>query len=233
MRPLVQFMRFGAVAAACATVVAFGPAARAETITDPAGDFLAGFLAANPNSAGGDLDVLSASARFDGTNFLLSATVNGDVGTTTGGLYVWGVDRGEGIDFFQTLPNPLGAGVSFDSFIVLNQNGTGMIVRDFLPGGLDTSVVQLGAGALQITGHRLDLTVALADLPTRGRSATQYGFNFWPRVNGISANDQIADFAPDARNITATVPEPGTWAMMIIGFGFAGTALRRRVTAAA
>ena len=24
------------------------------------------------------------------------------------------------------------------------------------------------------------------------------------------------------------VPEPGTWAMMIVGFGFAGTAMRRR-----
>lgn len=29
---------------------------------------------------------------------------------------------------------------------------------------------------------------------------------------------------------TATVPEPGTWAMLIAGFGFVGAALRRRRT---
>jgi len=84
-----------------------------------------------------------------------------------------------------------------------------------------------------ISGGRIDVIASLADLPTRGRDALDYGFNFWPRLGGISSNDQIADFAPDARNITAGVPEPATWAMMILGFGFAGSALRRRNTASA
>ena len=29
-------------------------------------------------------------------------------------------------------------------------------------------------------------------------------------------------------NGVAVVPEPGTWAMMLVGFGFLGAALRRR-----
>lgn len=230
---ITQLTRFAAVMVACGIAVAYGPAARAEAITDPTGDFLAGFLAAHPGSANGDLDVVSASALFDGSAFHLSATLNGDIGTTEGGLYVWGVNRGEGVEVFQTLPDPIGAGVSFDSFIRLNQDGTGMIVRDFLPGGLDTSVVPLAAGAVAISGRRIDVLVALADLPTRGLDPLEYGFNIWPRVNGISSNDQIADFAPGDRTITASVPEPAAWAMMILGLGFAGTALRRRPAASA
>ena len=230
---LVQLARFAAVLGACGAVVAYGPSARAETVSDPTGDFLAPFSAAHPNQRNGDLDVASAGAVFDGQFFHLSATMNGDIGTTEGGLYVWGVNRGEGIAVFTTLPNPIGEGVVFDSFIRINQDGSGMIVRDFLPGGLDTSVVNLTPGQVQISGRRLDLTVALADLPTRGLDPLQYGFNIWPRVDGISSNDQIADFAPNARNITASVPEPTAWALMIVGFGFAGTALRRSRTAVA
>jgi hypothetical protein len=33
-------------------------------------------------------------------------------------------------------------------------------------------------------------------------------------------------------NLSSAVPEPATWAMMIIGFGVAGGALRRRPAAA-
>jgi hypothetical protein len=38
--------------------------------------------------------------------------------------------------------------------------------------------------------------------------------------------------APPPTTETSAVPEPGTWAMMILGFGFTGLALRRRRTAA-
>ena len=115
--------------------------------------------------------------------------------------------------------------------VILESLPLGQKVGIAFSGGLDTSAVQLGAGAITISGGRIDVIASLADLPTRGRDALDYGFNFWPRLGGISSNDQIADFAPDARNITAGVPEPATWAMMILGFGFAGSALRRRNTA--
>ncbi|HEY1017256.1 MAG TPA: PEPxxWA-CTERM sorting domain-containing protein, partial [Herpetosiphonaceae bacterium] len=52
------------------------------------------------------------------------------------------------------------------------------------------------------------------------------GFNLWPR-NGVGNNNQISDFAPDNANITG-VPEPGAWALMILGFAAAGLGLRRR-----
>jgi hypothetical protein len=225
---VLQLARFAAVAAGCAIVAANAPA-RAEEVSDVQGDFQALFLQAHPGRNGADLDVKSAAAFFDGTSFHLTATMYGDIGTTAGGLYVWGVNRGEGVDFFETLPNPTGDGVSFDSFIVMNQDGTGMLVRDFLPGGLDTFAKPLDAGQITIDGATINLTVALADLPSRGLDPLQFGFNIWPRVDGTSSNDLIADFAPNARNITAAyVPEPAAWALMIAGFGGVGSVLRRR-----
>ena len=47
-------------------------------------------------------------------------------------------------------------------------------------------------------------------------------FNF--RGLGVTA----ADFGVDRVYVTAAVPEPGTWALMLIGFGAIGTAMRRR-----
>ena len=38
----------------------------------------------------------------------------------------------------------------------------------------------------------------------------------------------IYDFTEAVVNPPSAVPEPATWAMMITGFGLAGTALRRR-----
>ncbi len=43
----------------------------------------------------------------------------------------------------------------------------------------------------------------------------------WGELNGFVPTFIHADFING-------VPEPGTWAMMILGFGFVGGALRRR-----
>ena len=48
------------------------------------------------------------------------------------------------------------------------------------------------------------------------------------RTNGIFAGESY-----DARVISGGVPEPATWAMMIVGFGLVGSALRRRIVATA
>jgi PEP-CTERM motif len=50
-------------------------------------------------------------------------------------------------------------------------------------------------------------------------SGTLLSFNVDPFTDGV---DGILD------NVSAAVPEPATWAMMIAGFGLAGAALRRR-----
>jgi hypothetical protein len=51
----------------------------------------------------------------------------------------------------------------------------------------------------------------------------------------ISGNDTfgVAQISIDPRSIGGGVPEPATWAMMILGFGLVGFAARRRVAATA
>ena len=48
----------------------------------------------------------------------------------------------------------------------------------------------------------------------------------------ISGNNRSTGSLGGTVTITNAVPEPGTWAMMLLGFGAAGLAMRRRRTAA-
>jgi hypothetical protein len=46
--------------------------------------------------------------------------------------------------------------------------------------------------------------------------------------NFVSGNTPAKDVLLDAVSISGAVPEPSTWAMMILGIGFAGVAMRRK-----
>jgi hypothetical protein len=221
--------RSALTAAILAGALSLAAAARAETsFTESGTDFLQQFTDAHPAAANPDLNVIAGSAVFDSANFRLTAQMAGTIGQTPGGLYVWGVDRGQGIEFFQTLPNPTGQGVSFDTFIALNTDGTGLLVNDFFD-PTKAQKIDLAPGAISILGDTISVLVPLADLPSNGFDPSQFGFNIWPRLGGISSNDQIADFGPDNHNITAaSVPEPASWALMILGVAAAGAVLRRR-----
>jgi hypothetical protein len=51
----------------------------------------------------------------------------------------------------------------------------------------------------------------------------------YANCNGAT-NNCDANFRVTGENLVAAVPEPGTWAMLILGFGVVGGALRRRAT---
>ena len=65
-------------------------------IIDPAGDFRAAYV--GPKT--GDLDVLAADATFNGSKFVLSGQFAAPVGTTSTGVYIFGLDRGAGTAVF-------------------------------------------------------------------------------------------------------------------------------------
>ena len=51
-----------------------------------------------------------------------------------------------------------------------------------------------------------------------------------------SLNARLLGYAPLYQNgwvVISSVPEPGTWALLITGFGLTGAAMRRRRSAAA
>jgi hypothetical protein len=187
------------------------------SISDPAGDFLPTYV----GPQGGDLDVLSIDVRLNGPNLVLSARLAANIGTTAGALYVWGIDRGQGTARFVGGSPSVGAGVLFDSVLVLLPNGTGNFV-DLLNGA---NSFGLAVGAVSIDGPTIVGTVPIASIPSTGFSVANYGFNLWPRVPG-AGNAFISDFAPDASTVRAVVPEPAAWALMIVGFGLVGSALR-------
>jgi hypothetical protein len=203
---------------------------------DPHGDLLATFAGDKDHSP--DLDVRHLEATYDYNSIRLSAQMWGDIGTTSNGLYIWGVDRGAGTPFLDELPGPKigGPDVTFDSFLQLNNDGTGFaVVFHPVPGNTvgTPDVFDFSADQITIAGDTISVVVPRAWLPSTGADISQYGFNMWPRIIGTGNNSFVSDFGPDTTNMTANaVPEPATWAMMITGFGLVGSTLRRRRTLA-
>jgi len=187
-------------------------------VSDPAGDFLPSFT----GPANGDLDVLSINARIRGPNLFLSATHAADIGTTVGAFYVWGIDRGQGTARFVAATPSVGAGVLFDSVLVLRPNGTGAF-NDLMNAANSFTFT---SGVVTVDGATITGMLPIASIPSTGFSIANYGFNLWPRSPG-AGTAFISDFAPDATTIKAPIPEPAAWMLMIAGFGLVGGMVRR------
>jgi hypothetical protein len=185
--------------------------AQATVITDAAGDFLPTYT--GPRN--GDLDVLSITVTTDGAAFTITALMAGAIGTTTGGRYIWGVNRGRGTPGFAAIGLN---NVLFDTVIALNNDGTGSV--NLLSGSPATA---LAAGSVTISGNTISAIIPYSLLPTNGLVFANYGFNLWPRAPG-AGNAFLSDFAPD--NATISTPEPAAIALM--GLAFAGLGLARR-----
>ena len=176
----------------------------AQAITDPTGDFLAGYAGAK----NGDLDVVAATVTYNaGTHlFDFSATMNAPIGTTSSAFYVWGIDRGAGTEKFNTGANPIGAGVKFDTVVIFRLDGTAAA------GG------QTLANDVTWSGNTIMGSVPDSLLPSMGFAFEDYTWNLWPRDGTAAGNAAISDFAPDASNGAVTpVPEPGSLAMLGLG----------------
>ncbi|OAN62213.1 PEPxxWA-CTERM sorting domain-containing protein [Sphingomonas sp. TDK1] len=206
-------MRILLGATALASLVIAAPAlAQSRTVTDATGDFLSGYT--GPKLA--DLDVTSFSVSYDSAAkmFTLGTTFAGGITPGTPGFYVYGVNTGKGAI------RPFGGigqgNVIFDQAIIVQKDGTGSI------GG-----TALDSNWVAIAGNILTVKVPLSLLPSTGFSPTHYGFNLWPRT-GFGGNAQISDFAPENATLAAAVPEPASWAMLMLGAGAAGGMLRYR-----
>ena len=81
------------------------------------------------------------------------------------------------------------------------------------------------------------MAIPLTELASTGFDVAHYGLNVWPRLGDTSTTAHIVDFAPNGLEQSpygnplfnpSAVPEPTSWALMIMGFGLAGATLRRR-----
>jgi hypothetical protein len=194
-------------------------------ILDPVGDFLATY----EGPQNGDMDLLSASAVQDGFAVTLATVANGQVGTTVGGFHAWGVNRGAGTaGLFQSTMPQIGPGVLHDAVVILRPNATGTVVLVGAGGAL--SFFQLPSSAISPAGNSITGVVPFSLLPSTGFAFADYTYTAWTR-SGTGSNSLVGDFAPENAPFRAAVPEPGAWALMILGFGAVGALLRRRYSA--
>ena len=128
---------------------------------------------------------------------------------------------------------------------ILHLQGTGtatLSVNDLLAGSLYTlsffAAARPGYGALPVSVSFGD--TLLGQFTPTSNDFTQFtDFNFLATgttgsITFAGLNDDSTldlNTGIDAVSVSAAVPEPATWAMMIVGFGLAGYAMRRRTRA--
>lgn len=208
-----------------AALLAPGLAAPALAVTDPEGDF----LATHTGPAAPDIDILTTEVFALPGRIAFSAGLADTVGLTPGASYVFGVDRGAGVAGLFTGTPPVGPGVTFDAVVVVRADGTGSVTA-FNEAGPPT-VTPLASPDIVIDGRLVAALVDIALLPSRGFALADYRFNLWTRSGG--GNVGIADLGQEQGTFgyAGAVPEPGSWALLLAGFGLAGHALRRRAPA--
>lgn len=155
----------------------------------------------------------SVTLTFEGTNgtsYLFDYLVN-NTSTTASRVTVFG---------FNTDPNITGA----SSTGVFPTISSGQMASFNLEVCLDSGNTSNcnsstgGAGVANGTSAGGTLTLDFAELPS-----TLQLSNFLDRYQGVGTNGISAEGHP-----VGSVPEPATWAMMLLGFGGIGAAMRRR-----
>jgi len=213
-RALHRALTAAALIATCLLLADLQRPARAALISDPPGDFLPTYI--GPQDAG--LDVLAHEVTLAGDRMNFFGRMAGPIAPTQaiGGLYLFGVDRGQGTPRFLNSPAAppiIGPNVLWDFIVRINANGTGAAVNSLL--GTTTT---LAPADIAISGNEFTASVPLnLLLPAATRPPEEWTYNLWPR-NGVGLNVQVSDLAPDDGNSPVhSVPEPASLTAWWIG----------------
>lgn len=170
---------------------------------------------------------VAANLSFNGTGTSFAQNTIGDLWSQhfTGGT----------VSFTSTAAFTLGSTVYAAGSNILSLTFIGGEVSARVPGTAGNALVSIpGDGFSNVTSDFLsfpptqltDFSISLANVIP--------GFTFTPGGLGGQANARFQNFtARGSGDFTATVPEPGTWLMLLVGFGMVGFAARRRQTTVA
>jgi hypothetical protein len=199
--------------------------ARAGLILDPVGDFLPTYT--GPQDPG--LEVVAHEVTLVGDRLNFFGRMAGPIAPTQaiGGLYLVGMDRGQGTPRFLGGTPIIGPNVLWDLVVRINPDGTGLVNNQ-----VAGMVTPLNPADISISDNEFTASVPLSLLlPAATRPPLEWTYNLWPR-NGvvIGQNVHVSDLAPDDGNSPVqAVPEPALLTLCGIGaLGLLGCRWRRR-----
>jgi hypothetical protein len=181
-------------------------------IADPVGDFLPTYTGVQDPG----LDVVAHEVVYleDQGELVFFGQMTGPVAPTAavGGLYLFGVDRGQGTPRFRGRVPEIGPNVVWDSI-----------------GGV---ITPLDPSSITITGNEFTVRVPLSLMsPLATRPPEEWTYNLWPR-NGVSVGMtvQVSDLAPDDGNSPVQTIAPARVESIIVNDGAAQRSMVNSVT---
>jgi hypothetical protein len=197
-------------------------------IADPVGDFLPTYTGVQAPG----LDVVAHEVVLieEQGRMVFYGKMAGSVAETqgVGGVYLIGVDRGQGTPRFLrpgNSPPVIGPNVVWDSLVVVRPIGSAEFVN-----ALTGARAPLDPANITINGDEFTVSVPLSMmLPDSTRPPEEWTYNLWPR-NGIGNNVQVADLAPDDGNSPVQTVAPAQVESVVVNDGSAQRSMVKRVT---
>ena len=218
---------------AVTAMVASVPAAASVTFDTTTGGSYTGNSAGYSFTSGGITMTATAWQAAQGTNLVNSA----QMGLYSPGMGVIGIGDNGGANNYHQFDNAVrytdfalltfSQAVTIDSFYL-----NAFAIPNVNPMDTDLSFTALTGPAVALAGSTItpaNWTTVLGG-PSAHSAVTGSGAASTRWLVGAGVADNLNNDAFKIASVTvhAAVPEPATWAMMLIGFGAAGVSLRRR-----
>jgi hypothetical protein len=153
-------------------------------------------------------------------------------------LNLYGFDEAQGVTLGSALAVNLGGPASNNGSIAAGTRVSSHTLF-FDPTGTKTAIGSVTfdrkvLGVLRTTARQLATDsqfapgLSFSNVSARGLEGVDQVLSWTPGSKTVSVNWNASNPGDTLRVVTAAVPEPATWAMMIIGFGLVGGAMRAR-----
>jgi hypothetical protein len=206
--------------------IAFAAALLTAIAAAPAG-------AVTLSTANGSLDAFNASAADAQFTFESAATPTGFV--RTGGLVMSGNVSGQGANPFPAPANNAYLAVMANAQSTIASVATFYKTISFYMGSIDEGnmVEVLGADGSVIAKYSgKDLAAPASANGSQTQANTNRAISFTAgageALTGLRFSSSVNSLEADNVRFSAAVPEPATWAMMLLGFGMIGAGMRQR-----